>query len=78
MNCTPQYLRREAAADYLLTRYGFTTAETLSKLASVGGGPVFHKIGSVVVYDPQQLDAWARGKMTGPLQSTADARSSAA
>ena len=63
MDCSPQYLRREAAAAYLLTRYGFTTAKTLSKLASAGGGPAFSKAGKLVVYKIEDLDRWAEIKI---------------
>ncbi len=63
MNCSPQYLRREAAAAYLLNRYGFTTAKTLSKLASAGGGPAFSKAGKLVVYKIEDLDRWAESKI---------------
>ena len=69
----PKFLRREAAAEYLRSRYGFTTPKTLSKLASTGGGPLFRRIGAVVVYDPTDLDAWAQSKMSAPMQSTSDA-----
>jgi hypothetical protein len=68
----PKFLRRTAAADYLQQRYGFCTSKSLSKLASIGGGPVFRKIGAVVVYDPSDLDVWAQSKMTAPLRSTSE------
>jgi hypothetical protein len=70
----PKFLRRDAAAEYLRDRYGFCTPKTLSKLASVGGGPPMHRIGSgVVVYSPADLDEWARSKMSGPFRSTSEA-----
>ena len=32
---------------------------TLEKYRLTGGGPVYSKLGKVVVYDPADLDAWA-------------------
>ena len=50
--------RREAAA--ALTAAGFPTATaTLEKLATVGGGPTYRKYGHKVVYDRDDLLAWA-------------------
>ena len=63
MTNDPKYLRRQAAAAYLLTRYGFTTAKTLSKLASAGGLPAFSKAGKLVVYKIEDLDRWAESKI---------------
>ncbi len=54
MDCSPQSLRREAAAEYLLTRYGFTTAKTICKLASASGEPAF---------SIEDLDRWAESKI---------------
>lgn len=59
MDCTPKYLRREAAAEYLKARYGFTTRKSLAKLASTGGGPPMMKAGGIALYEISQLDAWA-------------------
>jgi hypothetical protein len=67
-----QYLRRKAAAEYLKDKYGVGSTATLSKLATLGGGPVFQKLGRIPVYLPNDLDAWARGRITGPHQSTSD------
>ena len=64
MNYDPKYLRREAAAEYLKRRYGFTTPKSLAKLASTGGGPPMMKAGVIALYEISQLDAWAEGKIT--------------
>jgi hypothetical protein len=69
----PKFLRRDAAAEYLRDRYGFCTTKSLSKMASVGGGPTMYRIGSIVVYAPADLNEWARSKMSGPLRSTSEA-----
>jgi hypothetical protein len=69
---TPTYLRRDKAAEHLQATYGFGTTETLAKLACVGGGPRFRKLGRFPVYTPEDLDAWAQGRMSEPVSSTAE------
>jgi hypothetical protein len=64
------YLRRRDAANYLKGRYGWGSWQTLAKLAITGGGPNFHKFGRAVLYNPIELDNWARRKISGPRQST--------
>jgi hypothetical protein len=70
------FLRRRAAGQYLKDRFGFGSEKTLAKLASVGGGPEFRRVGSVphapVIYEPEKLDAWALEKIGKPQRSTAD------
>lgn len=70
----PVLLRREQAAEYLRAKYGFGSPKTLAKLACVGGGPAFRKIGArMVVYSPQALDQWALSRLSKELRSTSDA-----
>jgi hypothetical protein len=59
------YLRRKAAGEYLKTKFGFGSDKTLAKLASLGGGPAFHKAGPAALYEPAALDEWALSKI-GP------------
>lgn len=66
------FLRRDAAAKYLKEKYGFGSARTLAKLACIGGGPVFRKAGSIVLYEPEKLDEWARSQIGRPQLSTSD------
>jgi hypothetical protein len=67
-----QYMRRREAAGYL-TENGYPVApNTLTKLASVGGGPVFRKFGRWPVYAPPDLDDWARTRLSAPMRSTSD------
>ena len=66
------YLRRREAADYLQERYGAYTAETLAKLACVGGGPRFRKMGAFPLYAPADLDNWAESRMSKPVASTSE------
>ncbi|GAY21195.1 helix-turn-helix transcriptional regulator [Sphingobium fuliginis] len=69
---TPTYLRRHQAADYLQANYGFGTTETLAKLACVGGGPRYRKLGRFPVYTPEDLQAWAESRLSSPVASTAE------
>ena len=66
------YLRRGDAAKYLKGRYGAGTAGTLAKLATIGGGPKFTKLGRFPIYAPDDLDAWARGRMSAKVGSTSE------
>ena len=75
---TEQFLRRKDAAKYIRSRYGFCGLGTLEKLATMGGGPKFRKIGKAVIYDPADLDAWARSKMSAPVSSTSEYQREAA
>lgn len=69
------YLRREQAAAYLQSRYGAYTTETLAKLACVGGGPRFRRLGRWPVYTIADLDAWVLGRLSEPVGSTAELES---
>lgn len=70
---SPQYLRRKAAGEYLKAKYGFGSEKTLAKLATIGGGPLFHKAAKAAIYKPEDLDAWAQSKIGAPQKSTSDA-----
>ena len=68
-------LRRGAASAYLLERWGFERPPAaLAKLAVTGGGPRFRKAGRWPLYDPDDLDAWARDLIGEPRASTAEHR----
>jgi hypothetical protein len=57
-----RYLSRKEGAGSL-SEQGFpTSAATLEKLASVGGGPPFRKYGRRVVYERGELLAWAEAR----------------
>jgi hypothetical protein len=66
------YLRRNQAAAYLHQQFGAYTTGTLAKLACLGGGPQFRKIGKYPVYSQDDLDAWAASKMTAAVSSTSE------
>jgi hypothetical protein len=72
-----EYMRRNQAADYLKQKYGHGSPRTLAKLATVGGGPLFRKIGRLVVYTIDDLDAWAVSKLSELRRSTSDDRAAA-
>jgi hypothetical protein len=66
-------LSRVEAAQYLLLQHGLTiAASTLAKLASVGGGPPFHKAGPSPLYPKNALDAWATQRLGRLRSSTSD------
>lgn len=70
---TPEtLLRRDAAGEYLKSRYGVGSAGTLAKLACVGGGPLFRKLGRFPVYSPSDLDDWAAGRTSAKVSSTSE------
>jgi hypothetical protein len=63
-----RFLRRKDAAEYLRTRWGVRcAAQTLAKLAVLGGGPPFRKAGRFPLYAPLDLDVWAESRL-GPMQ----------
>lgn len=70
---TPKvFLRRAEAAQYLQERLGAYTVETLAKLACVGGGPRFQKVGPYPLYRPDDLDAWIAARMSKPVAHNAE------
>jgi hypothetical protein len=68
-----KYLRASGAADYLRSKYGFGAKRTLDKLRVIGGGPVYTPCGRIILYAPEDLDAWAEAKLGPPRRSTSDA-----
>jgi hypothetical protein len=66
-------LDRRQAAEYL-TKCGLkTSANTLEKLACLGGGPRYRRIGNRALYTLQDLDAHVEAKTSAPLGSTSEA-----
>lgn len=70
---TKKYLSRKEESAYL-TAIGFhTTYKTLGKLATIGGGPKFHKFGTKsVLYEIEDLDEWATKRLSPAFKSTSD------
>lgn len=69
---TKTYLRRHEAAAYLQEYFGAYTTETLAKLACVGGGPPFRKLGPYPIYSPEDLDEWVESRLTPTVHSTSE------
>lgn len=67
-----EYLRRADAARYLQERYGSYTNDTLAKLACIGGGPRFVKMGAFPLYRPEWLDEWVASRMSKPVAHNAE------
>ena len=65
------YLRRKDAAAYLQERCGAYTAQTLAKLACIGGGPTYRKMGRTPLYTIDDLETWIASRMSGPIENTA-------
>lgn len=64
------FLERSQAADYLTQKGLRITKNTLGKMATTGGGPVYQRFGLRAVYTRQNLDAWADAKLSAPRCST--------
>jgi hypothetical protein len=63
---TLRYCNRAEASEHLLTRHGLRRSpKYLAKLSSTGKGPAYHKANRAVLYNPADLDAWAK-RIIGP------------
>jgi hypothetical protein len=61
------------ASQYLFDRFGIRRAPgTLNKLACIGGGPRFRKVGRTRIYDQAELDAYAAQITSEPMRSTSE------
>jgi hypothetical protein len=68
-------LRRSEVPAYLAEKHGIPIAvATLNKLASIGGGPLMTYAGRIPLYDVENLDAWAKERLSQPVRSTSDRR----
>lgn len=66
------FLRRGELARALSER-GFPVSKaTLETMATRGGGPPFRRFGRAVVYSLEDGLAWAEGRMSAPVRSTAE------
>ncbi len=75
MTATPpsRPLRRVEASQYLKSVWGIDRAPTtLAKLAVVGGGPRFQKVGNIPIYPPELLDEWVEELLSPPVGSTSE------
>jgi hypothetical protein len=74
---TIQYLRRHQAAEYLKSKYGFGSYQTLCKGAVTGDTPEYQKAGKIVLYTKDALDRWAQSKISPPQGSTSESKEAA-
>jgi len=66
-------LRRREASAYLDEVHGVpVAANTLAKMAVIGGGPPFHLFGRFPLYEVDDLDAWVQRRLGRALCSTSD------
>lgn len=66
-------LRRWEASEYLKLAHGIQLAPaTLAKLATVGGGPAYHKSVRTPLYPRDELDRWAADQLGGLVRSSSD------
>ena len=64
------YLNRRDAAKYLSEIGLHIATATLSKFASVGGGPAYRRFGRNSVYTISDLDDWANARLGDAKSST--------
>jgi hypothetical protein len=69
-----QFLRPPQAADFLRENFGFGALGSLPKMRVMGGGPIYRKVGRLVLYTEADLLAWAESRLTGPHRSTSEIR----
>jgi hypothetical protein len=71
-------LRRKEASRYLKETWGVERApSTLAKIAVIGGGPIFRRVGRIPLYSTDDLDSWVGSMLSAPLHSTSDINSPA-
>ncbi len=71
MNPERPRLRRSEVPAYLLDKHGIPIAlATLNKMATVGGGPAMRYAGRIPLYDIEDLDRWAKERLSKPVTST--------
>ena len=71
-------LRRAEAAAFLQENGYKVATSTLAKYATVGGGAVFEMFSRFPMYRPRNLLSWAENRLSRPMRSTGDRRTSAA
>lgn len=72
MSVASKFLDRRQAAGYIKDKGLPATKNTLDKLATLGGGPVFRKFGARAVYTPDDLDKWVEDRLSKPMASTSE------
>ena len=67
-----KFFRRKDAGAYLRATFGFGSEKTLAKLACIGGGPEYRKVGPMVIYEKDTLDAWALNQIGAAVRHTSE------
>lgn len=72
---TPRPLNRKELSVYLLCKHGIRRSpKTLAKLAVIGGGPVFRRVGRHPMYAPVDVEQWVASITTIKVRSTSQLR----
>lgn len=72
----PEYLTRTQSAEWLTSNGYPIKAGYLAKLATIGGSPTYQIFGNRALYRPADLLAWARNRISAPLENTAQREAS--
>ena len=59
-----KFLSRTGTAEFLCEQGFPIKASTLECLATRGGGPPYHRFGRRALYDPSEVLAWARDRVS--------------
>ena len=66
-------LRRWEASEYLSLKHGLkVAAATLAKMASTGGGPLYHRANRTPLYPTVELDSWAEKRLGKLVHSSSE------
>lgn len=69
----PRFMRRMEAARYIRENYGIPcVSSTLAKYACIGGGPAFRRATRFPIYARDDLDTWAKSRMSKRVSSTSE------
>lgn len=65
-------MRRVRISEYGREQWGIDLSPaTYAKLAVLGNGPLFHKLGRWPMYDPDDYDTWAKARLGKARSNTA-------
>lgn len=67
-----KFLTRADAAEYLSAMGALISKNTLQKLATTGGGPIYRRFGNKALYTRSELDNWLTERMSAPRRSTSE------
>ncbi|WP_420959315.1 hypothetical protein [Brucella sp. IR073] len=66
-------LRRKDVPEYLRSKHGIDVSlTTLNTMATRGGGPAMQYNGRIPLYHKDDLDAWAKARLSKPVHSTSE------